>query len=225
MNVIQIAPDSTDQTLFLHFHDPTDGTSKAGLVNTDFASAYFRGAVGPLTAIVDSALFSLATTHTEGGFIEAGNGNYRFDLPDAAVASGVSEVLISMSATGAELTGGNVLINLTGNATLDATEVIPELTHYCDGVTSRSIISLNAGFAGTLALEPDIGDATISTVNSAALTGAASVTGTSLATDKSQRQALYTVAALSTTGTYTATVSVTTTDSQTLVSTGTIVVT
>lgn len=110
-------------------------------------------------------------------------------------------------------------------ARLSATEVIPELTHYCDGVTSRSIISLNANFAGTLALAPDIGNATISTVNSALLTGAASVTGTSLSTDKSQKQALYTVAALSTTGTYTATVSVTTTDSQTLVSTGTIVVT
>jgi len=109
-------------------------------------------------------------------------------------------------------------------ARLSATEVIPELTHYCDGVTSRSIISLNANFAGTLALAPDIGNATISTVNSAALTGAASVTGTSLTKDKSQTKALYTVAALSA-GTYTATVSVTTTDSQTLVSTGTIVVT
>jgi len=106
-----------------------------------------------------------------------------------------------------------------------ATEVIPELTHFCDGVTSRSIISVNANFSGALALEPDIGSATIATVNSAALTGAASVTGTALTTDKSQRQALYTVAALSTTGTYTATVSVTTTDSQTLLSTGTIVVT
>ena len=128
---------------------------------------------------------------------------------------------------GAESWVGRVIGRFTvGRPTgLVATEVIPELTHYCDGVTSRSIISLNANFAGTLALEPDIGNATISTVNSALLTGAASVTGTSLGTDKSQRQALYTVAALSVAGTYTSTVSVTTTDSQTLVSTGTIVVT
>jgi hypothetical protein len=105
------------------------------------------------------------------------------------------------------------------------TELIPEFIHYCDGVTSRSIISLNANFAGQLAMAPDLGDATIATVNSAALTGAASVTGTALSTSISKTQAIYTVAALSVAGTYTATVSVTTTDSQTLVSTGTIVVT
>ena len=105
------------------------------------------------------------------------------------------------------------------------TELIPELIHYCDGVTSRSVISLNANFAGQLALAPDIGDATIAEVNSAELTGAASVSGTSLATNIAQNQAIYTVPTLSVAGTYTATVSVTTTDSQTLVSTGTIVVT
>lgn len=112
--------------------------------------------------------------------------------------------------------------NLGSAATVDAVEVIPELTHFCEGVTSRSIIELNSGFSGTLALKPDIGDSVIALVNSATLSGAAAVTGTNLRRDVTTKFALYDVAAMSTLGLYTASVNITTTDNQTLVYTGTV---
>ncbi|MCP4876122.1 MAG: hypothetical protein GY896_11705 [Gammaproteobacteria bacterium] len=110
-------------------------------------------------------------------------------------------------------------------STVDAIDVIDEHTHFADGGESRSIISLKQNFAGTLALVPDlVSDSAVSSVSSAALTGAASVTGSNLRKTPNGKMALYTVAALSTTGTYTATVTIVTTDSQTIVTTGTIIV-
>jgi hypothetical protein len=56
-------------------------------------------------AIVLSNLAALTTTHTDGGIIEVGNSEYRLDLPDAAVAAGVTQVTVSGTVAGGVVLG------------------------------------------------------------------------------------------------------------------------
>ena len=225
-----ISSGSTNVTTYFAMRLAADGTAATGLTETNFTLQYVRSGAAPSAASTATAgTAGGAAAHVDDSVVEPDAtdqpGLYRIDWPDAAFAAGAREVILTAKVATAFTEHLRCQIDAAVNiATVSATEVIPEFIHFCDGVTSRSIISLNAGFAGTLALEPDIGKSTISTVNSAALTGAASVTGSSLRMDTSKRRALYTVAALSVAGTYTATVSVTTTDSQTISSTGKIVV-
>jgi hypothetical protein len=57
------------------------------------------------TAITEATLASLSAAHADGGFLHIGNGYYRIDLPDAAVASGVNGVLVHGTVTGMVVIG------------------------------------------------------------------------------------------------------------------------
>lgn len=59
---------------------------------------YRRGVAGAKTTITTSTQ-TVTGAYSSGGFVAVGNGRYRLDLPDAALASGVDEVEIGGGAT------------------------------------------------------------------------------------------------------------------------------
>ncbi len=62
-----------------------------------------EGAVN--VAIIEATLAALTTAWADGGFLEIGNGYYRLDLPDAALASGARGVLVHGIVTGMVVIG------------------------------------------------------------------------------------------------------------------------
>ena len=96
-------------------------------------------------------------------------------------------------------------------------------TWFATDYQARNIVTVNAGFVGTLALQPDINPGSaITAVSTVTITGAATVTATDLTTNRARTRAHFTVPALTTAGDYDVSVKVTTTDSQTIVTTATL---
>lgn len=208
-------------------------TYYVGATGDSFVATYYNRDLGqwwndPAEAYTSSEpeFASKSVTLTEGSadYIGSYSGS-----PSATLGTGVHDVYIH-DVSGTNIVVSHTTVDLVDGVEVltqrcDATEVIDEHTHYCDGYQSRSIIELKQNFAGTLALVPDlVASSTIDSVVSVALTGAASVTGTNLRKSSSQRVALYDVAALSTTGTYTVTATIITTNNETIVNTGTVIV-
>lgn len=108
-------------------------------------------------------------------------------------------------------------------ATVDPDVISDSRTWIAQGYRARNIVEVEDGFIGTLALAPDLNDATtINSVSAVSITGAATVTATNLSVDRSRTIAHFTVPALTTTGTYTVKVTVTTVDGQTILTTATL---
>ncbi len=99
-----ILPGATDQTVHMFCQDSTTGLAETGLAfgSAGVACYYVR----PGAAAVQIALVTQTVTgaHTDGGFVEIGAatapGVYRLDLPDAAVAVGAAEAVVSLAFTG-----------------------------------------------------------------------------------------------------------------------------
>jgi hypothetical protein len=92
---------ATDQSVELLIIDETTGVPETGvLFNTAGIDLWYRRPGAVKTSITEATLAALTTAHTDGGFLEIGNGVYRLDLPDAAFASGVSHVTIGGTVTG-----------------------------------------------------------------------------------------------------------------------------
>lgn len=97
---LQRAAGDTDVSVVVRIIDSSDGTPETGVVwNTSGIDLRYRrdGAAG--TAITE-ATQTVNGAHTDGGFAHIGFGNYRLDLPDAAVATGVKGVLVYGTVTG-----------------------------------------------------------------------------------------------------------------------------
>ena len=92
---------STNVSVELYIVDSTDGTPELGvLYNTSGIDLNYRRDLAAVTTITEVTLAALTTAHADGGFKEIANGRYRLDLPDAAFATGVSEVTIGGTVTG-----------------------------------------------------------------------------------------------------------------------------
>jgi hypothetical protein len=97
---------STDVSVVIRIIDSTDGTPETGVVfNTSGIDLEYRREGAASTDITEATLAALTTAHTDGGFLHIGNGYYRLDLPDAAVASGATGVLIHGTVTGMVVIG------------------------------------------------------------------------------------------------------------------------
>lgn len=91
---------TTDQTVYVTFMDSTTGVPTAGLAfnSSGIDIEYVRTAA---TAVdLTEATQTTNGAHADGGFVSVGHGRYRLDLPDAAVAAGVPEVVIQGIITG-----------------------------------------------------------------------------------------------------------------------------
>lgn len=92
---------ATDQSVSLYIVDATTGLPATGLAyNSIGIDLWYRRPGAAKTSITEVTLAALTTAHADGGFLEIGNGLYRLDLPDAAVATGVDHVLVGGTITG-----------------------------------------------------------------------------------------------------------------------------
>jgi hypothetical protein len=91
---------STDQTVYLVVLDEATGVPTAGLAydSSGIDLEYVR--TGAAAVDITEATQTANGAHADGGFVSVGHGRYRLDLPDAAVAAGVSEVIVQGTITG-----------------------------------------------------------------------------------------------------------------------------
>ena len=96
---------ATSQSIELYIVDATDGTPETGVAwDTAGIDLKYRRKDAVAVSITEAALTTPALTDTweTGGFLEIGNGVYRLDLPDAAIASvaGIDRVVVFGTVTG-----------------------------------------------------------------------------------------------------------------------------
>ena len=99
-------PGVVDLTTVVWLQDALSGALKTGVTVTDLDYRYIRVeddndvTISGAASVV--ALAGLTDPHTDGKMYEIGNGMYRFDIPDAAVAAGVSlvDIIIWDAASG-----------------------------------------------------------------------------------------------------------------------------
>lgn len=97
---------STDVSVVIFIFNPTTGVADTSVVfNTSGLDLQYRREGAASVAITEVTLAALTTAHTDGGFLHIGNGYYRLDLPDAAVASGVAGVQIHGALTSRSIVG------------------------------------------------------------------------------------------------------------------------
>ncbi len=94
---------STSVSLYLFIQDSslTTGAGKTGLAfDTASLVAYYVRPLGSATSITLATLAAVTTAYSSGGFKEISSANmpgvYRFDIPDAAIASGVNSVVVML---------------------------------------------------------------------------------------------------------------------------------
>ena len=147
IEIRQIKPGSTDQTLDLFIQD-SSATTGAGLTGLAFDTAslvcyYRRGATGAATAL-SLVTQTVGGAHADGGFVEISAANmpgmYRLDLSDAIVAVGVPYVTVFLKGA-ANMSPVEVRIQL------DAAEIV-QSGLYGDGAVW---IDTTNGAAGTTA--------------------------------------------------------------------------
>ena len=92
---------AADQSVVIRIVDATDGTPETGVAyNTSGIDLWYRREGATKTSITEASLSALNDAHTDGGILHIGDGYYRLDLPDAAVASGANGVVVGGTVTG-----------------------------------------------------------------------------------------------------------------------------
>ncbi len=91
---------ATDQTVYVEFIDESTGIPNSSLAfnSTGIDLEYVRS--GDAAVDITEATQTANGAHSDGGFVSVGHGRYRLDLPDAAVASGVPQVVVQGVITG-----------------------------------------------------------------------------------------------------------------------------
>jgi len=94
---------STDVTTYFVIRNTSDGEGKTGISIPDLDIQYVRSGAAPVAAVSLVALALTSTAHTDNRGIEIDAtdqpGLYRVDWPDAAFATGVREVILSVRDT------------------------------------------------------------------------------------------------------------------------------
>jgi hypothetical protein len=95
-----VAKGQTDVSTYFHLRLTADGTDATGLTVTDFDLQYVRSGATPAAKVDASALGAANSAHADNSAIEVDPtdqpGVYRVDWPDAAFATGVDEVLLTV---------------------------------------------------------------------------------------------------------------------------------
>ncbi len=91
---------STDQSTTIRIIDSSDGTPETGVeYDTSGIDLWYRREQETKTSITEAALAALDSAHSDGGIEHIGDGYYRLDLPDAAVAAGSGENSVQIGGT------------------------------------------------------------------------------------------------------------------------------
>jgi len=100
---------STNRSVTLKIIDSTDGTPETGVVwNTAGIDLWYRREGAAVVSITEATLAALTTAHTDGGFLHISHGEYRFDIPHAALTTSVQHVDFGGTVTGMVVIGGRV---------------------------------------------------------------------------------------------------------------------
>lgn len=91
---------ATDQSTYIRIVDSADGTPETGVTSatSGIDLEYVRNRA-TATDLTESDLAAVDSAHSDGGIKHIGNGVYRVDLPDAAVATGADAVLVTGTVT------------------------------------------------------------------------------------------------------------------------------
>ena len=107
MSNLVVKAGTTDVSCVIRIIDSSDGTPETGVEhNSSGIDLWYRREVDPgstplaKVSITEAALASLTTAHTDGGIEHIGDGYYRLDLADAAVATGAIGVMVGGTVTG-----------------------------------------------------------------------------------------------------------------------------
>lgn len=86
---------ATSKSIEVFIFDPVTGLPDTTIIHSTagLALQYCRKGEASV-AITEVSLAALTTAWTDSGFLHIGNGNYRLDLPNAAIAAGVYSVLV-----------------------------------------------------------------------------------------------------------------------------------
>jgi len=111
---IVVGSESVSVPIFLR--DKSDLTGVLGLTYADVVIEYWRQG-GSVVNVTPVTLASLGAVYSSGGFVEAGRGGYRVDLPNAMLAAGADWVmlLVSVSSSGYDVFTYPFLFTLTTN--------------------------------------------------------------------------------------------------------------
>ena len=86
---------STDVSVVVRVLTASTGVPATGIAHNNAGAAFwYRRTGGTKTTITLSDLASLSAAHSDGGWEEIGDGEYRLDVADAAFASAADEVVI-----------------------------------------------------------------------------------------------------------------------------------
>lgn len=105
-----VSAGATDYSCTIRIVDSADGTPETGVVfNTAGIDLWYRRPGAAHTSITE-ATQTESGAHTDGGFVHISDGEYRLDLPDAAVASGADYVDVGGTVTDMVVIGGRIRI-------------------------------------------------------------------------------------------------------------------
>jgi len=157
--------DSTSHTYYFELVDSSTGLPKTAIVYTDATASYVRTR-SARAAITPATLASASAAWSSGGFILVDDTNQpgvcRFDVPDAAFATGADEVIVTVKATGCRTQSRKfTLVNLNNqvayapNAAANADGGLPILSS--SGTTLGYTVSTLTTYTGNT---PQTGDHT-----------------------------------------------------------------
>lgn len=120
-----VTKNATDRSVILRIIDSALGTPETGVVyNSSGIDLWYRREGAAKVSITEASLSALTDAHADGGFLAVGDGYYRLDLPDAAVATGANYVDVGGSVTDMVVIGGRVrLVNFDLETALQAVNV------------------------------------------------------------------------------------------------------
>ena len=113
-----IVPGSISQSVIIHL-DLSAGGDAIGKVAADLSAGYWRPGMAATLGISLVDLSTLDQAYSSGGVKHVNYGDYRLDLPDAAIADGVDYVIVFLNGTGILQTGGGHVIDLWAGGKLN----------------------------------------------------------------------------------------------------------
>lgn len=135
---------ATSQSIELYIIDSTDGTPETGVLwNTAGIDLKYRRKDAAVVSITEAALTTPALTDTweTGGFLEIGNGVYRLDLPDAALAAGVDRVVVFGTVTGMVVLPVTIHLLALDLSTALSSQTIGTCTTNTDLVSAAAVVN------------------------------------------------------------------------------------
>lgn len=124
--------------------------------NTSGIDLWYRRQGAAKVSLTEVALAALTTAHTDGGIEHIGDGYYRLDLPDAALASGANYVDVGGTVTGMIVQGGRIkLVDYPPrvNKRIAPAYILP-MSRRVDGVvTANRRVRIQAGETPDVALD------------------------------------------------------------------------